>query len=113
MSQPSKPIESTIQYYDSNAEAFIERTIDVDLADEHDAFIPHLPEGGRILDAGCGSGRDARIFLDMGYQVAAFDGSIEMVRHARTHTGLDVEHLRFEDVTCEKEFDGVWASASL
>ena len=110
---PPDPTDTTIEYYDGNASAFIERTINVDLSDEYEAFLPHLPARGHILDAGCGSGRDARIFRDMGYQVTAFDGSIEMVRHASSHTGLDVEHLRFEEIAWEHEFDGAWASASL
>jgi len=113
MNPASDPIDTTIDYYDTNAAAFIERTVDIDLSDEYEAFLPHLPSGAHILDAGCGSGRDARAFLDMGYQVSAFDGSIEMVRHTSTHTGLDVRHLRFEDVEYEDQFDGAWASASL
>lgn len=113
MALPSKPIDTTINYYDTNATAFIERTIDENLSEEYDAFLPHLPPVARILDAGCGSGRDARIFKDMGHHVSAFDGSIEMVRHASMHTGLQVAHLRFEDLDFNDEFDGVWASASL
>ena len=113
MTMPPDPTDTTIEYYDGNAGAFIERALDVDLSDEYEAFLPHLAAGAHILDAGCGSGRDARIFRDMGYQVTAFDGSIEMVRHASAHAGLHVEHLRFKEVTWEHAFDGVWASASL
>lgn len=34
----------------------------------------YVEPGGHILDVGCGSGRDAKYFIDKGYQVTAFDG---------------------------------------
>ncbi|MDG2292146.1 MAG: class I SAM-dependent methyltransferase [Phycisphaerales bacterium] len=113
MALPSKPIDTTLDYYDRNADAFTARTINDDLAAEYDAFLKHLTPSAHILDAGCGSGRDARRFLDMGYQVTAFDGSIEMATRATEHTGLPVAHLRFEDIAYDAEFDGIWACATL
>ncbi len=53
-----------------------------------------------ILDAGCGSGRDAKAFLERGYTVSAFDASPVLARLATVHTGLP-------------RFDGIWACASL
>jgi|GEM_PF-3196739 hypothetical protein len=55
--------QSTIDYYNTNAKAFIERTVEIDLTANYAAFLRHLPEGGRILDAGCGSGRDTEIYI--------------------------------------------------
>ena len=95
---PTEPDNTTLDYYDRNADAFTARTINDDLTSEYDAFLKHLPPGGHILDAGCGSGRDTRHFLDMGYHVTAFDGSIEMAARATEHTGRSVAHLRFEDI---------------
>jgi 2-polyprenyl-3-methyl-5-hydroxy-6-metoxy-1,4-benzoquinol methylase len=76
-------------------------------------FTELLPAGGRVLDAGCGSGRDAKAFTSMGFDVVAFDASAEMVKRARAHTGLEVLHMTFDDVDWRGQFDGVWASASL
>ena len=50
-----------------------------------------LPVGSRILDFGCGSGRDAKYFLEKGYQVTAIDGSAELCRLASEFTGIEVK----------------------
>ena len=73
-------------------------------------LIPHV---GRILDAGCGSGRDAKAFLEAGYAVKAFDASPAMVRLASQFTSLPVQCMTFSDMTWVQRFDGIWASASL
>lgn len=69
----------------------------------------------RILDAGCGVGRDALAFAERGYSGVAFDASSEMVRLATQRTAGRVELMRmgFDDVDWLGEFDGVWACASL
>ena len=100
-------------YYDEQAEAFFARTKDADLSDLHRRFLAHIPPAGRLLDAGCGSGRDALAFARAGYEVTAFDASPALVRLARKHTGLDVLELRFEDVAWTNRFEGIWACASL
>jgi SAM-dependent methyltransferase len=100
-------------YYDTNAQAFIDRTIIAMIDHIYERFVPHLPDGGMVLDAGCGSGRDSKRFLEMGYQVTAFDMSSEMVKHAASLTGLDVRQMTFDQVAWKDRFDGVWACASL
>lgn len=47
------------------------------------AVVERLPQGSRLLDLGCGPGRDAAWFARRGYQVVAIDWSPEMVRQAR------------------------------
>lgn len=110
----SLPIVSqTLKYYDDNAQAFYDGTVSADMAQGRARFIEALPPGGRILDAGCGSGRDALAFNHLGFDVTAFDGSAEMVRLATNHTGLEVLQLTFEEVDWRETFDGIWANASL
>lgn len=82
---------STINYYNQNAEIFFGSTVSVDMSSLHDKFLAQIALGGNLLDAGCGSGRDAKAFLQRGYSVIAFDGSAEMVRLASEHTGLPVQ----------------------
>ena len=86
----------TINYYQQNADEFFNVTINVDMSNIYQHFIKDLPTKSLILDAGCGSGRDSKAFLDMGYQVEAFDASSEMVKRASKHTGLGVKHAVFE-----------------
>ncbi len=109
------PIADTLAWYDRQAAHFAARTADLDLAPLYDRFIRHIRSGGRILDAGCGVGRDALAFAERGYAVVAFDASAEMVRIARERTAGQAEilQMRFEDATWREEFDGVWACASL
>lgn len=100
-------------YYQQHAERFFTETVTVDMSALYQPFVVHLNPGARILDAGCGSGRDARAFHEMGYDVEAFDASAELVELARQHSGLPVEQKRFEDVTDVERYDGIWCCASL
>lgn len=102
-----------VRYYDRNTDAFIERTINVDMQSLYAPFFEYVPAAGAILDAGCGSGRDTKAFLDLGYAVTAFDASKTMAYSASCHTGQVVEVSRFEQMQYEQEFDGLWCCASL
>jgi 2-polyprenyl-3-methyl-5-hydroxy-6-metoxy-1,4-benzoquinol methylase len=103
----------SIGYYDRNGATFFARTVDADMSADHARFLKHIPAGGSILEAGCGSGRDALAFKNAAYNVTAFDGSEEMVRLATAHTGLPVQHKRFDEIDEQNAFDGIWANASL
>lgn len=102
-----------MNYYDKNAQEFFESTINADMSKHHEEFLRYLPKNGSILDAGCGSGRDAKIFNDMDYKVTAIDGSLEMCRLASKYAGVNVYHMQFQEIEFKNKFDGIWASASL
>ena len=110
---PVKGLSMSISYYDANAEAYFRDTVDADVGSLRERFLAHVLPGGHILDAGCGSGRDARAFAEAGYRVTAFDASAEMVKLAAAHTGLDVKVMAFGDIECIEEFDGIWTCATL
>jgi len=103
----------TIDYYQQNADEFFNGTINVDMSNIYQHLTKDLPTGSLILDAGCGSGRDSKAFLDMGYKVEAFDASSEMVKLASEYTGLDVKHAVFDDVNAIDKYDAIWCCASL
>jgi 2-polyprenyl-3-methyl-5-hydroxy-6-metoxy-1,4-benzoquinol methylase len=107
------PIARTLAYYDEHANEFIERTANVSMAHLYQPFLELIPSRGKVLDAGCGSGRDSAEFARRGYQVTAFDGSAVLAQLATHRTGLDVLHQTFADTNWRDEFDRVWASASL
>jgi SAM-dependent methyltransferase len=104
---------SSIGFYDANAQEFFDRSIDADMARGHEEFTALVRPGGRVLDAGCGSGRDALAFSGMGFQVTAMEASPVLAELARAHTGLPIEVMTFEQVAWRETFDGVWACASL
>jgi 2-polyprenyl-3-methyl-5-hydroxy-6-metoxy-1,4-benzoquinol methylase len=103
----------SVEFYDHNSESFFVQTVSADMSAAQNRFLQHVPKGGRILDAGCGSGRDAKAFVEQGYEVEAFDASAEMVRLAAAHTGLPIRQMTFQDMQWNRYFDGIWASASL
>jgi SAM-dependent methyltransferase len=103
----------SIGYYNTYSQAFYDRTIHADLSDIYDRFLPYVPQAGRILDAGCGVGRDSKFFVSQGYQVLPFDGSVEMVRMTSQLLGQTALHLVFENIGFSNEFQAVWANASL
>ncbi len=106
-------IDVTSEFYQQHAETFFADTVEVDMTPLYRRFLPLLPEQAQILDAGCGSGRDAKAFADFGHHVTAFDASPVLVSMAERHLGQPVQCLRFQDITWQKAFDGIWACASL
>lgn len=103
----------SIEYYDKNARDYYEATVNADMSDACDRFLNYVIQGGRILDAGCGSGRDSLYFIRRGYDVVSIDGSQEMVEFSSRLTGQKTLQMKFEEIDFRNEFDGVWACASL
>lgn len=108
----NKP-DNTLQYYIDNAEEYASRTADADMSSVMDVFVRRIPDKGRILDLGCGSGRDSKTFLEMGYSVTALDGSPKLCSIASRRTGLPVRCLMFQELDYDKNFEGIWACSSL
>ncbi len=109
---------STLSYYDDNAEEIARGYEEVDMRGVVDRVASYLPPGGRILELGPGSGRDAACLLDRGFDMYAVDGSEPLLAAAaRLHPELDgrLRHcvlpgrLPFEDET----FDGSISLATL
>jgi SAM-dependent methyltransferase len=105
--------DTTTMYYTENAPAFFADTVAVAMDPLYARFLPHIPPGGHILDAGCGSGRDSLAFLERGYRVTAFDASPSLAALAERQTGQPVRVLRLQDLEWSQTFDGIWACASL
>ncbi len=104
---------TSIDYYNQNAEAFFDATASVNMEPLYQHFLSLLPPTGRLLDAGCGSGRDAKAFADKGFSVDAFDASPELAKLASDFTGQTVEVMSFLDFDRHHHYDGIWACASL
>ena len=106
-------MDVTLNYYESEYGTFISETIEADTKDLRNRFLKNVPDGGTILDLGCGSGRDTKAFLDAGCRVSAIDGSAEICREASVFTGIDVRCLDFFDIPDNESYDGIWACASV
>ena len=97
----------TLAYYDENADSFFAETADVDMSALHERFLAYLQPCGLILDAGCGSGRDAKAFLLRKYRVVAFDASPRLAELASHHLGQPVAVKTFADVNAQEHYDGI------
>lgn len=104
---------NTTDYYNENAKKFIDGTVSVDFKHIQDTFLVLLPESAKILDFGCGSGRDTKYFLEHGCSVDAMDGSLKLCKAASEYTGIAVKHMLFQDLNEKEMYDGIWACASI
>lgn len=104
---------STIDYYNKHAADFADSTFRVEMDSLYRPFLERLPFPARILDLGCGSGRDSLAFKNKGYQVEAMDYSEELVKQATERTGIAVRHQSFYTLDDIDVYDGIWACASL
>ncbi len=106
----------TLAHYEEGAEGFWEGTRGHDVSQNIDGLLSEI-EGAapfRILDFGCGPGRDLRAFLDRGHTPTGLDGTASFVRMAREYAGVDVWHQDFLALDLPAaSFDGVFANASL
>jgi len=110
-----KNFQDTIKWYDQNAHEYAKAREKRFAEKEIEEFSSYLPKGARILDAGCGTGRDAMRLFISGFKVVGIDISRGMLEIARNNYPSiqfiegDLRKLPFK----EGEFDGIWAIASL
>jgi SAM-dependent methyltransferase len=106
----------TLAHYQQNAEAFWVGTRDHDVSENLAALLDALGggKGLRILDFGCGPGRDLQAFRELGHVPVGLDGCAAFVQRARAQTGCEVLLQDFFDLELgDRQFDGVFANASL
>jgi len=103
----------TLQFYEGDIKAYSAQCMRLKPWGQIEAFMKKLPAGGRVLDLGCGPGRDSIVFREQGFDVTAVDGSGAMAREAEKNLGIPVGVMKFSEIPWTEEFDGIWASASL
>ena len=107
---------STVGHYDSNAFSFREGTWDHDVSQNREALLAAIGdrENPRVLDFGCGPGRDIVAFQKLGIEVTGLDGSEAFCHMAREVSGAEVLHQDFLALDLpETAFDGIFANATL
>lgn len=78
-----------------------------------EAFIAAIPNGGHVLDLGCGPGRASATMQAAGLVIDAVDASAAMVEQAKTLQKINARIATFDDISGESVYDGVWANFSL
>lgn len=106
----------TIAHYDQNARSFAEATLAHDVSQNYAALLGAIEASPpfRILDLGCGPGRDLAWFKLQGHEPVGLDGSAAFVAMATKATGCTVWHQNFLSLALPPaRFHGVFANASL
>lgn len=109
------PLMSTIRSYDLTASEYAEKVKDLHPVEEGKYFLALLGDRKSVLDLGCGSGRDAKVFSEAGRNVVGLDMSLELLKIANktspnsTFNLGNMLDLPFDD----SSFDGIWSCASL
>lgn len=112
----SPDFAASTAWYDTNAHAFAAGADPLDTSRDRARFLARLPENARVLDLGCGSGRDLAAFAAAGCRVTGLDPSAAMLDlcRARLPEGTPLRQERAEDFSDPPgSWDGIWAMASL
>lgn len=114
MTDPVDPAE----YYSTAVPAYDAQTAEQEMPraflDVRDRFTD-MVDGDRVLDAGCGPGRDTDHFAGEDYDAVGVDIAGDTVEYAweqgrdGEYAAMDIGDLAFED----DSFDGVWCNAAL
>jgi len=110
---PKIKINKTIGYYDTFSIEYHKKTHSIDMTAIYDEVRKLVEDGSRVLDAGCGTGRDTQYFLKNGFKVTSFDASLKMVELCNEYPFAYCEQKSFDTINYSSKFDLVWACASL
>jgi SAM-dependent methyltransferase len=106
----------TLGHYENHASEFWEATKDHDVSQNYAALLDAIesPRPWRILDLGCGPGRDLAHFRSLGHEAVGVDGCHAFCEMARRHSGCEVLEQDFLALSLPAaSFDGIFANASL
>jgi SAM-dependent methyltransferase len=106
----------TLQHYDQGADQFWEGTRDHDVTQNIAALLQFI-EGQppfKILDFGCGPGRDLKRLSERGHIAVGVEGAPRFAAMARAYSGCEVWQQDFLKLDLPSDrFDGVFANAAL
>jgi len=100
----------TLALFDKFAEQYADLTFQNILQYELNNFISLLPKNAKILDVGCGSGKDVQYFMDYGFQAVGIDASENMIKEAKKKVADgDFKIMNLLSLDFPKEsFDAAW-----
>ena len=103
---------ATLEYYQTNAPRY---TLSFGQAPSRhlDRFLDRLEPGARILELGCGGGRDSARIIEREFDLDATDGTPAMVKKANERFDVGARVMRFDELDAVAICDAVWAHACL
>lgn len=107
----------TLSYYASNAPEVAGRYEGVQ-SEVSKLFCEAFAQKGRVLDVGCGSGRDVALLREMEFDAYGLDGTSELVRtaldiHPELRGRIKVARLPWIECPFDGAFDGILCCAVL
>ena len=108
--------KATIGHYDRKAHDFWQNTRNHDVSQNYHSFLEAIKSRPpfKILDFGCGPGRDLLFFQALGHAVTGLDGSKKFVKMASANCSCKILNQNFLDLNLpNNHYDGVFANASL
>ena len=106
----------TLEHYSERAAEFWEGTRDHDVKQNIAALLQHVRGTPplRILDFGCGPGRDLAAFRALSHEPIGLEGSPPIAAMAREYSGCEVWEQDFLALALPAgRFDGIFTNASL
>jgi len=106
----------TLEEYSRHAEDFWKGTRDHDVSQNVAALLQYIESSPpfRILDFGCGPGRDLKVFAELGHIAVGLEGAPAFAAMARAYSGCEVWQQDFLKLDLPHDyFDGVFANAAL
>lgn len=103
----------TLEWYNKNAISFSDDTTTLKFSENQNIFVSYLEKGAKILDFGCGAGRDSKAFLEQGFDIVAIDGSSALCKNASEYIGIPVKKMLFQDLDEDSVYDGIWSCAAI
>jgi ubiquinone/menaquinone biosynthesis C-methylase UbiE len=107
--------ETTKESYQATAKEYTDNVASLAPQESIKKFMTLLPPNAKIIDIGCASGRDAKIFNHLGVDVLGIDFCSNLIDMAKVHAPsvdfqlMDIENLNFPAAS----FEGAWAACAL
>lgn len=110
-------IVNSLNYYEENANSLISRYESADVSEVQQLLLKTFEKNSKLLEIGCGSGRDASFMTKHNFDVTAIDGSKNMIEEAKKiHPELSQKlfHKTLpNDLEFNQTFDGIYSIATL
>lgn len=123
MKTDPKRLSDIKKIYEAGAATFLERTSDTSIANNgwdvveiREKFLTYIPENSLILDIGCGTGRDAKYFIEHGHRVVGIDICEPFILELQKTTPGEYsigDIVDGDSLVYKREYDALWSNTSL